>query len=106
MIVTLQLAPGSVVSEAELTARLGLGRTPVREAVQRLAQERLVDVFPRRGIQVTTVDALALGDLGEVRLQLESLAARLAAERATPSSELRSTGCWQSWPPPPATSVR
>ena len=41
-------------------------------------------MFPRRGIQVTAVDALALGDLGEARLPLESLAARLAADRATP----------------------
>ena len=52
-IVTLKIAPGSVVSEAGLSARLGLGRTPVREALQRLASEGLVQILPRRGIIVT-----------------------------------------------------
>ena len=49
LIVTLELAPGSPVSEAELSERLGLGRTPIREALRALAAERLIDVYPRRG---------------------------------------------------------
>jgi DNA-binding GntR family transcriptional regulator len=91
LIVTLELPPGAVVREPELTARLGIGRTPVREALRRLAQERLVEVFPRRGIFVTEVDARDLTRLCEVRLALEPEAARLAAERATQAdlTELR-----------------
>jgi DNA-binding GntR family transcriptional regulator len=83
LIVTLELAPGAVVREPELTERLGIGRTPVREALRRLAQERLIEVFPRRGMFVTKVDVRDLARLCEVRLALEPEAARLAAERAT-----------------------
>ena len=81
LIVTLDLAPGSVVSEQDLMARLELGRTPVREALRRLAQERLIEVYPRRGIFVSPVDARNLASLSEVRSVLEPLAAKLAAER-------------------------
>ena len=49
LIVTLELPPGSVLSEPELQERLGLGRTPIREALRTLAHERLVEVYPRRG---------------------------------------------------------
>jgi DNA-binding GntR family transcriptional regulator len=83
LIVTLELPPGAVVKEPDLTARLGIGRTPVREALRRLAQERLIEVYPRRGMFVTTVDVRDLARLCEVRLALEPEAARLAAERAT-----------------------
>jgi DNA-binding GntR family transcriptional regulator len=83
LIVTLALEPGSIVTERELQERLGLGRTPVREALQRLERERLVEVYPRRGIFVAPVNVLDLGVLSEVRTVLESFAARLAAERAT-----------------------
>jgi DNA-binding GntR family transcriptional regulator len=83
LIVTLELPPGSVVREPELTARLGIGRTPVREALRRLAQERLIEVYPRRGMHVTNVDIRELARLCEVRAALEPEAARLAAERAT-----------------------
>lgn len=91
LIVTLELPPGAVVREPELTERLGIGRTPVREALRRLAQERLVEVFPRRGMFVTKVDVRDLARLCEVRLALEPEAARLAAERATQAdlAELR-----------------
>ncbi len=85
LIVTLELAPGSVVSERELMDRLGLGRTPVREALRTLAGERLIDVFPRRGMFVAAVDAGDLASISEVRGALEGTAARLAAERATPA---------------------
>ena len=80
-IVTLDLAPGSVVNERELMGRLGLGRTPVREALRDLASEQLVDVFPRRGMFVSGVDVGDIAGLSEVRLVLETEAARLAAER-------------------------
>ena len=83
LIVTLELPPGAVVKEPDLTARLGIGRTPVREALRRLAKERLIEVYPRRGMFVTTVDVRDLARLCEVRLALEPEAARLAAERAT-----------------------
>jgi DNA-binding GntR family transcriptional regulator len=83
LIVSLELAPGSPIKEPELTARLGIGRTPVREALRRLALERLVEVYPRRGMFVTTVDVRDLTRLCEVRAVLEPEAARLAAERAT-----------------------
>jgi DNA-binding GntR family transcriptional regulator len=83
LIVSLELAPGSPIKEPELTARLGIGRTPVREALRRLALERLVEVYPRRGMFVTTVDVRDLVRLCEVRAVLEPEAARLAAERAT-----------------------
>ncbi len=83
LIVRLELAPGAPVREPELVVQLGIGRTPIREALRRLAQERLVEVFPRRGIFVTTVDVRDLARLCEVRAVLEPEAARLAAERAT-----------------------
>lgn len=66
-----------------MVERLRIGRTPVREALRRLAQERLVDVYPRRGMFVTDVDARQLARVSEVRAVLEAEAARLAAERAT-----------------------
>ena len=83
LIVSLELRPGSAITEPELTARLAIGRTPVREALRRLALERLVEVYPRRGMFVTTVDVRDLVRLCEVRAVLEPEAARLAAERAT-----------------------
>jgi DNA-binding GntR family transcriptional regulator len=82
LIVSLELAPGAVIDERELIERLGIGRTPVREALRRLAQERLVEVYPRRGMFVTGVDVRELARLSEVRVVLEPEAARLAAERA------------------------
>lgn len=90
-IVTLDLAPGSVVHERELMGRLGLGRTPVREALRDLAREQLVDVFPRRGMFVSGVDVGDIAGLSEVRLVLEAEAARLAAERRN-DADLVETG--------------
>jgi len=83
MIVSLELRPGAVIDERGLMERLGIGRTPTREALRRLAQERLVEVYPRRGMFVTSVEIHDLASLAEVRSLLESHAARLAAERAT-----------------------
>jgi DNA-binding GntR family transcriptional regulator len=83
LIVSLELAPGTVIDERSLIERLEIGRTPVREALRRLAHERLVEVYPRRGMFVTGVDVRELARLSEVRVVLEPEAARLAAERAT-----------------------
>ena len=81
LIVTAELAPGSVLSEAELQDSLGLGRTPIREALRSLANDHLVDVYPRRGMFVAGIDVRDLRALSEVRAILEPFAAGLAAER-------------------------
>jgi DNA-binding GntR family transcriptional regulator len=83
LIVSLELAPGALIDERGLVEGLGIGRTPVREALRRLAQEQLVEVFPRRGMFVTGVDVRDLARISEVRAALEPEAARLAAVRAT-----------------------
>lgn len=83
LIVTLQLAPGEVVSEATLGDRLGIGRTPIREALHRLARERLVIILPRRGIIVSEINVGAQLRLLEVRREIERLIARSAAGRAS-----------------------
>lgn len=83
LIVSLELPPSALIDERQLVETLGIGRTPVREALRRLAQEQLVEVFPRRGMFVTGVDVRDLARISEVRTALEPQAARLAAERAT-----------------------
>jgi len=80
-IVTLRLAPGSVIREDDLMGELGIGRTPLREAVKRLALENLVSVQPRRGTFVSEVDASDIENISEVRAELEGFAAELAARR-------------------------
>ena len=80
-IVTLRLAPGSVLREDELMAELEIGRTPLREAVKRLALENLLSVQPRRGTFVSDVDATDIVNITEVRAELEGYAAELAAQR-------------------------
>lgn len=81
-IVTLKLRPGAVIEESRLRRDLGLGRTPIREALQRLACERLVVNVPHRGWFVSEAAMTDLGRLTELRVELEGYAARLAAERA------------------------
>jgi DNA-binding GntR family transcriptional regulator len=83
MIVTLELAPGAAINERDLMERTGLGRTPIREALRTLANEQLVEIFPRRGVLVAGVNAGDLAGLSEVRRLLEPPAARAAAERRT-----------------------
>jgi DNA-binding GntR family transcriptional regulator len=80
-IVTLRLAPGAVLREDELMRELGIGRTPLREAIKRLVLENLVSVRPRRGTSVTDVDAADIVHIAEVRADLEGQAAELAARR-------------------------
>jgi DNA-binding GntR family transcriptional regulator len=83
LIVTLALPPETVLSEQSLAAKLGIGRTPIREALQRLARDGLVVILPRRGILVSQVNLQSQMRLLEVRRELERLMARSAAERAT-----------------------
>ena len=80
-IVTLNIAPGTVLREDELMRELGIGRTPLREAVKRLALENLLTVQPRRGTFVTGVEAADIVNITEVRAELEAYAAELAALR-------------------------
>jgi DNA-binding GntR family transcriptional regulator len=80
-IVTLRLAPGTVLREDELMREMAIGRTPLREAVKRLALENLVAVQPRRGTFVTEVEAADIVNITEVRAELEGYAAELAAMR-------------------------
>jgi DNA-binding GntR family transcriptional regulator len=87
-IVTLEMAPGSDVSEQALCQEIGLGRTPVREALQRLAREGLVVVLPRKGIRVTRADPGRQLLVLEVRRELERLLSRTAAKRATPAQRV------------------
>lgn len=88
MIITLELVPGSLISESELMSKFGFGRTPIREALRSLANEKLVEVYPRRGMFVSTVDVQNLAALSEVRAVLEIKAAELAAARSTPTDQV------------------
>jgi len=80
-IISLELPPGEVIDEAQLQKELGLGRTPIREAIKRLSLEKLVTIVPRRGMFVTDIGITDLHRLFEVRLTLEAQCARLAARR-------------------------
>lgn len=83
LIVTLELEPGSVLSEASLAKRLDIGRTPIREALQRLAQEGLVVILPRRGVIVAEINVERQLKVIEVRRELERFLARAACRRAS-----------------------
>jgi DNA-binding GntR family transcriptional regulator len=80
-IVTLRLAPGTALREDQLMREMDIGRTPLREAVKRLALENLVAVQPRRGTFVTAIEAADIVNITEVRAELEGYAAELAAVR-------------------------
>lgn len=89
MIVTGELEAHQLISESELSRTLDCGRTPIREALQRLKFEGFVDVMPRRGILVTAADVTGQLDLLEMRRPLEALTVRLAARRATANQRTR-----------------
>jgi DNA-binding GntR family transcriptional regulator len=84
-IISTELPPGTLLREDELMGRLGMGRTPVREAIQRLQRDGFVTVIPRRGTLVSEVNIMDLAAIYEVRKRLEAWASRLAAERARES---------------------
>jgi DNA-binding GntR family transcriptional regulator len=87
-ILTCALAPGQQLAQAQLAEKYGLSLTPVREALQRLAHEGLVQPYPRFGYIVSPVTAELVRSLFEYRLVLETAAVRLAAARA-PEEDLR-----------------
>jgi GntR family transcriptional regulator, rspAB operon transcriptional repressor len=84
-IITTQMPPGAVIQEAVLMAELGLGRTPIREALKILEAEKLVVVSSRRGMFVSSVSISDLAELQEIRAVLDPLCVRLAVARITPA---------------------
>ncbi|MEV7734210.1 GntR family transcriptional regulator [Streptomyces sp. NPDC088921] len=82
-LVMLEIRPGAPINEEQLGQSLGVGRTPVREALKRLQYERLITTYPRRGTFATEVNITDLAHISEVRQELEPLAAAQAARRAT-----------------------
>lgn len=83
MILTLELSPGAVVTEASLVELLGCSRTPLREALQRLSHEHLVVAVPRRGVTVADLSIVDFSALIQAEEGVESTVSRLAAERIT-----------------------
>ncbi len=90
-LVMLEIRPGEPVNDDRLAAELGLGRTPVREALKRLERDRLVIAYPRRGTFATAVDMTDLADISEIRRKLEPTAAARAARAATAEARTRLT---------------
>src|SRR5579875_3018490 len=86
-LVTLRIPPGAPIDEDEIGAELGMGRTPVREAIKRLALENLVTVFPRRGTFASDINITDLAYVSDVRCQLEAHAAYRAAQRLSPAQK-------------------
>jgi len=82
-LVMLEIRPGAPINDDQLARELGLGRTPVREALKHLERERLVVAYPRRGTFATEVNITDLGHISEVRQPLEPVAAAAAAHRAS-----------------------
>lgn len=80
-IVLERLHPGDSISEADRAAALGISRTPVREAIQRLAAEGLVETFPKRGTLVARLSPRDVRESFELREAVEGMCAKLAAER-------------------------
>lgn len=83
LLVTLEIPPGAPLAEAELMERVGVGRTPLRDAIHRLEMQRLVVIHPRRGTFATEINIDDLGLITDVREELEGLAAAQAARRST-----------------------
>jgi GntR family transcriptional regulator, rspAB operon transcriptional repressor len=87
-LVSLQRLPGEVISEAEIALSYGVSRTPVREAILKLSDEGLLEIFPQSGIFVSRIPIAALPEAIIIRKALEATTAQLAAERATASQIL------------------
>jgi GntR family transcriptional regulator, rspAB operon transcriptional repressor len=87
-LVSLQRRPGEAISEAEIALSYGVSRTPVREAILKLSDEGLLEIFPQSGIIVSRIPIAALPETIIIRKALEETTARLAAERATSSQIL------------------
>ena len=91
-LVTLRIAPGAPIDEDLIGRELKMGRTPVREAIKRLALENLVTVFPRRGTFASEINITDLAHVSDVRTQLEGHAAYRAAQRITEAQREELTG--------------
>ena len=91
-LVTLRIPPGAPIDEDAIGRELKMGRTPVREAIKRLALENLVTVFPRRGTFASEINITDLAHISDVRAQLEGHAAYRAAERITDSQRAELAG--------------
>lgn len=96
LIVTLRLKPGSLVTEKQLIDLAGQGRTPVREAIQKLAWQGLIEVRPRVGLQITEIAPEDYLDILQVRAELEPLAAGLVARHADKAQRARLLDCAQT----------
>lgn len=83
-LIMLDIRPNEAIVESELATQLQFGRTPVREALKRLEADRLVVSYPRRGTFATGVDVADLRHISQIRVNLEPVAARTAAESASP----------------------
>jgi len=90
-LVMLDIRPGEPLNDGLLAAELGMGRTPVREAIKRLETDHLLVSYPRRGTFATSVDITELAAIWDIRSVLEPVAARRAAENATPAARREMT---------------
>jgi DNA-binding GntR family transcriptional regulator len=108
LIVTLQFAPGSTIVESDLERLLGVSRTPVREALQRLAHDGLLHIYPRRAIGVAKLGLSETREIFEVRVALEVTAAGLAAERRSEAdlARLHNLASEEAAPAPARTPPR
>ena len=95
-----RVAPGEKLNEGDLAKALGISRTPVREAINRLEKEGLVEIFPQRGAFVVQFSEKDIFELFLIRENLEGLAARLVAERITETSLLRLESCIRGFKEP------
>lgn len=96
LIVTLKLKPGTLVTERQLIELAGLGRTPVREAIQKLEWQGLIAVRPRAGLQITAIRPEDHADVMATRRQLEPLAADLVARHASDAQREQLVACAQT----------
>ncbi len=82
-IISLELAPGSLVSENELAAQMGISRTPVREALIELSKLKIVGIYPQKGSYISLIDGEMVDEARFLRLTLEGAIVQLACEMAT-----------------------
>jgi len=89
LIVTLELAPGTMWTEQSLSDLIGIGRTPIREALKRLDADRLIETVPRHGVRISEINLYEQLQVVEFRLHLEHLISGWAARRALPQEKSR-----------------
>ena len=95
-----RIPPGAKLNEGELARALGISRTPIREAINRLEKEGLVEIFPQRGAFVVQFTEKDVYELFLIRENLEGLASRLAAEKVTPASLAKLESCLEGFKEP------